>query len=135
MLQRIQTVYLFLGIVLNGLVFLSPLYGHAGKDPAVWINLAVAASLILASLGMLISIFLYTNRTRQIQGVKISILFQVIAIGFLGGILFSLGGFGIFLLEETLSMLLPIVTLILQYMAMRSIRKDDELVRSMDRIR
>jgi len=134
-IQRIQTVYLLLGIVLNGAVLLTPIYGHAVKDPSTWITIAVTASLALASLVILISIFLYKKRPRQVQWVKLSILLQVIALGFLLGILFSLGGVGLFLYEEVLSLLLPVVTLILQYLAVKKINKDENLVRSMDRIR
>lgn len=135
MIQRIQTVYLILGILLNAAIYFTPLYGHALKDPSTWITVAITAAITLATLVILISIFLFKNRPQQIQWVKISLLLQIIGLGFLIGILFSLGGVGLFLYEEGLSLLLPIVTLIFQILAIRKIRKDEDLVRSMDRIR
>lgn len=135
MIQRIQTVYLILGILLNSALYFTPLYGHALKDPSSWITIAISAAIALATLVILISIFLYKNRPKQVQLVKISMFLQIIGLGFLIGIFFSLGGVGLFLYEEVLSLLLPIVTLLFQYLAIRKIKKDEDLVRSMDRIR
>jgi hypothetical protein len=60
---------------------------------------------------------------------------QVIAFGFGIGILFSLGGIGTYLWDEALSVGTILSGLILQYLAIHFIKKDIELVRSMDRIR
>lgn len=104
-------------------------------DPQLWIGLGLAISLTVA-LGLNVySIFLYNNRVNQISWVKRAGLFQVIGLGFGVGLLFSMGGIGTYLWDETLGTALVLLGLIFQVLALRFIRKDEELVRSMDRIR
>lgn len=66
---------------------------------------------------------------------KRTMLVQVVALGWGAGILFSLGGFGVFLWDETIGILLLILALTSQILAFRNIKKDEELVKSIDRIR
>ena len=135
MIQRIQTVFLALAFLLNLGVFLTPVYSRAIEDPQLWIGYGLATALTLSGLISLVSIFLYGNRKRQISVVKIGALFQVIGFGFCTGVIFSLGGIGTYLFDEALGTGLVVLVLILQILAMRSISKDEKLVRSMDRIR
>lgn len=135
MIQRLQTVFLALASILNLVVYFTPVYDKAMSDPQVWIGYGLAISLILPMLLNLYAIFLYENRTSQISWVKRSALLQVVALGFGVGILLSLGGFGTYMWDEALGSGLIFLALILQVLAMRYIRKDEELVRSMDRIR
>lgn len=67
--------------------------------------------------------------------VKIGTYIQIIALGFSAGVLFSLGGFGVFLWQETIGVVLITLTLAMFWFAGRDIKKDEELVKSMDRIR
>lgn len=69
------------------------------------------------------------------QWVKRSCFAQVIGFGFATGILFSLGGIGTYLWDEALGTGLIALGFIFQLLALRSINKDEKLVRSMDRIR
>lgn len=135
MIQRIQTVYLFLAAVLNISVFFTPIYRHAVNDPQAWIGVGFAISLTLSFLIAGASIFLYQNRNLQLRVVKSGTYIQIVAIGFAAGILFSLGGFGTFLWQEVLGSGLIVVALVLYWLAGRAIKKDEELVKSMDRIR
>ena len=135
MIQRIQTVYLALAVILNLSVFFTPMYRHAFNDPSQWIGYAFAGFLTVAMGLSLISIFMYGNRLNQIKWVKAASYFQIAALGIAVAILFTLGGFGRFLWLEVVSTGLMIVSLALLWMAGRRIRKDQELVDSMDRIR
>lgn len=135
MIQRIQTVFLFLAFIFDGIVFFNPLYSHAMQDPKPWIGIGFAIVLTLSGLMSLGCIFLYNNRTTQIAWVKRTMLPQIASLGWGTGILFSLGGFGVFLWDELLGVGLLLLGLIAQVLALRNIKKDEELVRSMDRIR
>lgn len=135
MIQRIQTLLLVLAGIANILVFFTPIYGHAMDDPAQWIGWGLALSLTISMLASWASILKYQDRPTQITWVKIAMLLQVIAFGFGVGILLSLGGIGTYLWDEALSIGPILSGLILQYLAIHFIRKDMELVRSMDRIR
>lgn len=83
----------------------------------------------------LAAIFLYKNRRLQLNVVKIATLIQIVALGFATGVLFSLGGFGTFLWRESLGLGLIALALFFLWLAGAGIKKDEELVKSMDRIR
>ncbi|WP_232803212.1 DUF4293 domain-containing protein [Gracilimonas amylolytica] len=135
MIQRIQTVFLALASILNLVVYFTPIYDKAMSDPQLWIGYGLAISLVLPMVLNVFAIFLYNNRTNQISWIKKSALLQVVALGFGVGVLLSLGGFGTYMWDEGLGSGLIFLSLIFQILAMRYIRKDEELVRSMDRIR
>lgn len=135
MIQRPQTVYLILATLLNVAVFFNSIYSEAMADPAEWIGYGLAISLTLALVTALGSVFLYKNRPTQLKIVKIGTYIQIVALGFGSGVLFSLGGFGTFLWQETIGVILIIISLAMFWLAGRGIKKDEELVKSMDRIR
>lgn len=135
MIQRLQTLFLALATLLNLSAYFTPIYEKAMDDPQQWIGLGLAISLMIAMVLNVVSIFLYKNRRNQIVWIKYSALFQVIGFGFCTGVLFSLGGIGTYLWDEALGTGLVFLGLIFQILAIRFVRKDEELVRSMDRIR
>lgn len=135
MIQRLQTVLLAVATLLNLSVYFTPIYEKAMADPQLWIGYGLAISLLIAMGLNVLSIFLYNNRKNQIAWIKRSALFQVMAFGFCVGVLLSLGGIGTYLWDEALGSGLALLGLLFQILAMRFIRKDEELVRSMDRIR
>lgn len=105
------------------------------QDPQVWIGYGLAIALVLPIVLSLVTIFLYEDRKRQIKLLKADMLLQVISLGFASGVLLSLGGIGTYLWDEALGTLLILISMLLMLMAIKAIRKDEELVRSMDRIR
>jgi hypothetical protein len=135
LIQRIQTVYLSLAVLINLLIFFSPIYRHAVNDPSPWIGTGFALFLTVAMVLSLISIFLFGNRVNQIKWVKAATYFQIAALGVAVAILFTMGGFGRFLWKEVISTGLLVVSLGLFWMAGKRIKRDQELVDSMDRIR
>lgn len=135
MIQRLQTVFLAIATLLNLSAYFTAIYEKAMNDPLLWIGIGLASSLFIAMVLNVISIFLYHNRKNQINWIKRSALFQVIGLGFCVGVLFSLGGIGTYLWDEVLGTGLVLLGLLFQVLALRFIRKDEELVRSMDRIR
>lgn len=135
MIQRLQTVFLALASILNLSAYFTAIYEKAMSDPQLWIGIGLASSLLIAIILNVLSIFLYNNRKNQLFWVKRSALFQIIGLGFCVGVLFSLGGIGTYLWDEALGTGFVFLGLIFQILALRFIKKDEELVRSMDRIR
>lgn len=135
MIQRIQTVFLILAVLLNGGVFFTPIFERAIDDPAPWMPIAFGVALGAAALLSLYAIFLYQNRKNQVSWVKYGIGIQFVSLGFSVGILLSLGGIGTYLWDESIGVGLVLLALIFQFLAVRYIRKDEKLVKSMDRIR
>lgn len=105
------------------------------NDPSAWIGISFALFLTGTMLLSIVAIFLYGNRPNQIKWVKAATYMQIAALAIAVGVLFTLGGFGSFLWREVASIGLLGIALILLWSSIRFIRKDEELVKSMDRIR
>jgi len=134
-IQRPQTIFLALTVLSNLAVYFTPVYDKAMQDPQLWIGYGLASALALAMLSAIFSIFKYTDRKNQIKWVKISMIPQLAGLGAAFGVLFSLGGIGTYLWDEAIGVGLAILGLLFLGLALRFIKKDLELVRSIDRIR
>lgn len=135
MIQRPQTIYLILAAFLNLAVFFTPIYVESMNDPVQWIGLGLASTLTLTMVLAVIAVFLYKNRILQLKIVKGATYSEIVAFGSSTGVVFSMGGIGKFLWPELLSISLIVLCLIFLWMAGTKIKKDEELVQSMDRIR
>ncbi len=135
MIQRIQTVYLVLSIVLNGAMFATALFKRTVEGPQHWIWIWITVVALVSVVVSLWAIFQYSNRIQQIKIIRIAQLFQVMLLGGSFGILFSLGGIGTYLWDEAIGIVLVIAAFIAQFLAVRGIRKDEELVKSIERLR
>jgi type III secretory pathway component EscS len=134
-IQRIQSLLLILAVATNVGFFFTPLFDHILRDPTGWISAVNISALLFASGLSLFSIFKFNDRAKQIYWVKIALFFQVVGVASAIGVLLSLGGIGTYLLEEALSFALITIAILLQYLAIHFIHKDEKLVKSMDRIR
>ncbi|KMQ72060.1 DUF4293 family protein [Chryseobacterium koreense] len=129
MLQRIQTVWIFLAIL--GAVFLF----ITGQDfslfgPTPFISIA---SVVLVLFGF-ISILSYKERKRQIQLNNISMMINALLLGLLAYWLLTLSG-GIDFPEKGIEPIFPLLSIICLFIANIYIRKDERLVKSVDRLR
>ena len=129
MLQRIQTVWIFLAIL--GAIFLF----FTGQDFSLFGDLPFVSiiTVVLVLLGLL-SIFSYKNRKRQILLNLTSIIINALLLGLLAYWLLSLSG-GINFPEKGIEPLFPLISMICLFIANIYIRKDDRLVKSVDRLR
>lgn len=139
MIQRIQTVYLVLGAVLLGA---APFAGQLTTQPAAaaaWFAPSVGGAVALACVAALVSIFLYSNRSRQRLVVIGAQVLTVVAVGagFAGRKLVEpaqVDAIGLSS-EGWMILALPAAAYVLLWLARRAIDRDTALVRSMDRIR
>ena len=129
MLQRIQTVWIFLAII--GAVFLF----ITGQDFSVFgpVPFISVVCVILVFLGF-ISILSYKDRKRQIQLNNISMIINALLLGLLAYWLLNLSG-GIDFPEKGIEPFFPFLSVICLFIANIFIRKDDRLVKSVDRLR
>ena len=156
MIQRIQSLYLFLAGALMFAMFKMPLATFV-NETGVWKFYAdsiietagdsaatatidtwpVAIIMSLAGVMSILAIFAYKNRRRQIKICLLSGMFMIL----LYPISFIYWWFAKDLLATVgypslgAVLIFPIVAFILNLMAIRSIRADEKLVRSADRIR
>lgn len=135
MIQRPQTLFLLAAAIFNFAVFFTSLYSRAMSDPVQWIGWGLAITLTLVVIISIAAIFLYSNRVKQLTLVKSATYIQIVALAGVGGIIFSLGGFGAYLLWEVVGALFVVLALLMLWLAGRGIKKDEDLVKSMDRIR
>jgi len=105
------------------------------NDPVQWIGFGLATTLTITMILAVVAVFLYKKRVLQLNLVKAGTYSEIIALGSSMGVVFSMGGIGTFLWPELLSISLIVLCMIFLWMAGKKIKKDEELVQSMDRIR
>lgn len=129
MLQRIQTVWIFLSIV--GAIFLFVTAQDFSILPSIPFILIVCAILVLIGLYSIVN---YKNRKRQILLNNISIVINALLLGLLVYWLLNLSG-GIQFPEKGIEPFFPFISIVSLLIANVYIKKDDRLVKSVDRLR
>lgn len=152
MIQRIQTLYLFAAAALMVTALLTPLaYFAAGTDEytlrafslsggemtqsTIYMGIVMA----LAAAVPLVNIFLFKRRMLQIRLCAVELVLLLGSVAFIG-IYYYLSARMISQAEFhaqgfRIAAVFPLVALVLDYLAMRAIFKDELLVKSLDRIR
>jgi len=152
MIQRIQTLFLILAFMFLSLMFFSPyatfidpqavfyifdfsgIYGQ--EDANMVINILPLQILITVVPAIsLVTVFLFKNRILQM---RLCVFNMLLMIGML-----ILMAYYIFYIKKELSfqiyykgtLLFPLISLIFTWLAFKNIRKDEILIRSIDRIR
>ena len=154
MIQRIQSIFLFLASIAIALMFFFPLANFFSENYSVqfWvigiikftefsdsININSLPLLIIVPFIALLSfttIFLYKNRKIQLKLIKFNLLLNIVLIA-----LYFF--YYIDYIEETtfanadylVGSFFPLISLLFLTLAFRAIRKDEKLVRSADRLR
>ena len=129
MLQRIQTVWIFLAVL--GAVFLNI---TAQDFDVLGAYLTINVSTVILILFGVLSIFSFKNRKRQILLNNISIIINALLIGLLAYWLLNLSG-GISIPEKGIEPVFPFLSIVSLLLANMYIRKDERLVKSVDRLR
>ena len=136
MLQRIQTIYLLIAAgVSAGLIYVFHLWitDKGIKVFADDVNYVFAAFLVSAFFSV-ISIFRYKNRKSQFMLGRLNIILNFFLLGFFVYQSLNVSG-ETAVSEKGIGMLLPIVSIVLLALANKAIKKDEELVKSVDRLR
>lgn len=141
MIQRIQTVYLFLGaLAIAAIGFFHSPWDSSAAAQFSWYVPSLIALIVAAAGGGLGAIFLYRQRETQRRVVVGVQVLTVCLAGVLYGGLYAAqeltvqGAQGIQWSKATM-LALPLVGYVLFLFARRGIQHDIELVKSMDRIR
>ncbi|MDE1191550.1 MAG: DUF4293 family protein [Arachidicoccus sp.] len=143
MIQRIQTLWLFLTAILAALTFKFPFYvGTWVKDnvqhpqisllaynPSILVLIATVIIIVIA----LISIFLYKNRRQQLLISVLNFIISIVLIYLYYNEIHShfLTGSGTLALTSIFIFLIPILLIL----AMRGINRDIKLLKRADRLR
>lgn len=152
MIQRIQTVYLLAVVVLLIICMCSPVAAYIGSDGSIspFTNLGIDvtnvgretscwgmfAILLLSALVAAATIFLFKNRILQIRMTVFNI---ILLIGFYATFIAFIVAYNGKLPESTFQLriaaCLPFIAIVLNYLAIRAIGKDEVMVKAADRLR
>lgn len=130
MLQRIQTVWIGLAVLASVFLYMSSMDVQLFDSTIPVVGIAC---MILGVIGIL-SIFSFKNRKRQILLNNISIFINALLIGTLVYWLLKLSG-GMQFPEKGIEPVFPVLAIICLAIANIYIRRDERLVKSVDRLR
>lgn len=152
MIQRIQTIYLIISAAICAVLFSHPFASFNINNPDSIITAtvchtipntelnaklvplaAISTSLLLLTV---IAIFMFRNRTKQMLVTRINIVLCIAQLALMIGSFSALksslnsdfNGLDLWIAA-------PVIMIVLQYLAYRGIKKDDDLVKSADRLR
>lgn len=136
MLQRIQTLYLIIAAgCAGGLHFLFPLWTPASgftfyaQDDTIYLAMFLSSALL-----SLISISKFKARQTQFVLGRLNIILNLILLGLFVYRLLTLPGASQDA-EKGIGLFLPIISIVLLALANKAIKKDEALVKSVDRLR
>lgn len=136
MIQRIQTVYLILALLSAGLApFFFPLWNVTDKPFYFMQSQLYAALLGLSSALSLLGILSYKKRQHQFVIGRLNIILNLILLGLFVYRSLNLSGETPAVSEKGIGMFLPIVSIVFLVLANKAIKKDEDLVKSVDRLR
>lgn len=152
MIQRIQTIYLLIGLVAWGLLFFNPVIGLTDNAGGAWtifvngIREADGGKIVMKTIPMLIlfvlvellglvAVLSYNRRAFQLRLTVLNMLLQFFSYGIIVLYVFQ----GRKLLHADAGLLfwsiMPLIAAISSYLAFRGIRRDILLLRAQDRLR
>jgi len=137
MIQRIQTVYLIIALVILGaLPFVFPLFTMSdGKELRFMSDSLYTVIFGLSTALTIISILYFKKRQHQFVLNRLTIILNLILLGLFVYRSLNLSGETIAVSEKGIGMFLPIVAIVLLVLANKAIKKDEDLVKSVDRLR
>lgn len=151
MIQRIQSLYLFLAAVALGLIFFFPLANLSNSQDIIIFNVTGFSKfsilekiptwplIVIDLLSLLITIIvigLFKKRPLQIRLIRIALMLNL---GFIALTYFVYGDHLANMIKMqinySIGSVFPLIALIFHVLAMYSINKDERLIKSIDRIR
>ena len=136
MFQRIQTVYMvFSAIITGGLPFVFPLWTDNQKNDVFFTSSIIYISLfVLSTVLAIYSIINFKKRQHQFVLNRLNMIFNFILLGFFVYWSLNLSGEAL-VSEKGIGMFLPAISIVLLVLANKAIKKDEDLVKSVDRLR
>jgi len=136
MIQRIQTIWLILAAACSGgLVFLVSLWiDGEGNEVVAMDESSYFGAFVASAIVSFIAIFLYNNRKLQTVINRLNIMINLILLGVFVYRALTMSG-ATAVAEKGIGMFIPILSIVLLVLANRAIRKDEQLVKSVDRLR
>jgi hypothetical protein len=154
MIQRIQTIYLLIATLIIGTLFYVPYAEISNGMGAIYCfdakgfypESAPNAGLIMTSmpivvlcaisvLFILVTIFQFKNLARQATFSRINILILIILLGLISYDVWKCTKLITGSYSMKIALAFPLIAMVLIYMALKAIKKDEQLLKSINRIR
>lgn len=137
MIQRIQTVYLVIAFITTGfLPFVFSLWTlNNGQTEMFVANQLYVVFFGLSTSISLLSILFYKKRQHQFVLGRLNIILNLILLGLFVYRSLNLSGEAVAVSEKGIGMFLPIIAIVFLVLANKAIQKDENLVKSVDRLR
>ncbi|HEU4790376.1 MAG TPA: DUF4293 domain-containing protein [Flavobacterium sp.] len=137
MIQRIQTIYLILTFLAVGILpFIFPLWTLSdGKDYLFLQNQFYVILFGLSTAITIYSIISFKKRQTQFVANRLNIVLNLILLGLFVYHSLNLSGETPVVSEKGIGMFLPILAIVFLVLANKAIKKDEDLVKSVDRLR
>ncbi len=136
MIQRIQTIYLLIAFIIMGILpYVFPLETTStGQKIFTADHMTDMLLFSMSAILSLIAIFLFKNRKLQFVLGRLNIILNLILLGLFVYHSLSLSG-EVATSEKGIGMFLPIFSIVFLVLANKAIKKDEDLVKSVDRLR
>jgi Ca2+/Na+ antiporter len=136
MIQRIQSLYLVIVALLSAVLpFFVNLWSDA-QGTEIYANNEIMVSVVFYVSGALAlwAIFLFKNRKNQFVVNRLNMILNLFLLGFFVYRSLNLSG-ETAVSEKGIGMLIPVFSIVFLALANRAIKKDEDLVKSVDRLR
>ena len=144
MLQRIQTIYVLIALLLSTLLAFRVPFWLSDQGAGLFLtdlmrsgdmlHMAIPVLFVLSAVFSLISIFLFRQRMKQIICNRLNIAFNFLLLGIIVYVLLNLPGENQFS-EKGIGIFIPIAVIVFLALANKAILRDEKLVKSVDRLR
>ena len=144
MIQRIQSLYLLIAFLISGVLsFFTLLWvSYIGLQYYLmdminedsWEFISIPIGFIISSILSFLSIIKFNDRKWQIKLNRFNLVINLYLLGIFVYLLLSLSGEN-FISEKGIGLFLPVIVIVLLVFANKAIQKDEELVKSVDRLR
>jgi Domain of unknown function (DUF4293) len=137
MIQRIQTLYLIGALIVTGVLpFVLKLWTLVPKVDFYFMQNQIYVILFgLSTTLSLLGILSYTKRQNQFVIGRLNMILNLILLGLFVYRSLNISGETPAVSEKGIGMFLPIVAIVLLVLANKAIKKDEDLVKSVDRLR
>jgi hypothetical protein len=136
MIQRIQTFYLLIVALLAGVLpFFLNLWVET-ENGAIFAKNDIVISIAFYAIAVLaiVSVFLFKKRQNQFVVNRLNVILNLFLLGFFVYRSLNLSG-ETAVSEKGIGMLIPVFSIVFLVLANRAIKKDEDLVKSVDRLR
>ena len=136
MIQRIQTIYLAVVVILASVapLMIGLWLDTEGNEVFAKSETVISVLFYVSAVLAFITIFIYKNRQNQFVTNRLNIILNLFLLGFF---LYQSLNLSIetVVSEKSIGMFIPVLSIIFLVIANKSIKKDEDIVKSVDRLR